>query len=226
MDKKIILSVLGLALAALIILFFATSGRKPNPNPLLPWDVKIQPNGTTKVLGLTLGQSTMDDARKVLHDSGEINIFISKEAGMTLEGYFNRLFVSGLKADFVLSLSMDAKTLDAMFRRGTRISQLDRGVKKVDLSSEDMATAATAVIQRITYLPATDLDGELIGRLFGKPSSVLKEDSGIEHWLYPKIGLDVALNPDGKEVFQYVMPSSFDEVVKPLLEPAPTKAGE
>jgi hypothetical protein len=217
LDKKLILSILGLSLAALVILFFATSGRKPNPNPILPWKIEVQPNGATKVLGLTLGQSTMADARRVLHDIGEMNLFIS-QGKITLEGYFNSLFVSGIKADFVLSLSLDPETLDAIYKRGARISQLGSGVKKVDISPKDTETAATGIIQRITYLPAADLDGDMISNLFGKPDSIIPEDSGIEHWLYPKIGLDVAVNQNGKEVFQYVHPANFDEVTKPLLE--------
>jgi len=42
------------------------------------------------------------------------------------------------------------------------------------------------------------------------------EATGITHWLYPDRGLDIAVNPDGREVFQYVMPARFNELLEPL----------
>ncbi len=161
----------------------------------------------------------MDDARKVFRDDWEVNLFVSPENEISVEGYFNRLFISGLKADLVLSLLLDQKTKEEMFKRGARISQLGDGTKKVSLSSADTSNVATAIIQQLTYLPAANLEGELIEKIFGKPALIIKvEKSGVEHWLYPGIGLDILLDPNGKEVFQYVMPSRFDEVKRPLLE--------
>ncbi len=221
MDKKIALSVLGFALLAIVILFVTPTGKTPNKNPLLPWSVEILPNGTTKVLGITLGQSTMQDARQTFNDDGEVNLFVSQEKNLILEGYFNAIFISGLKADLIMSLSQDVKALETMYNRGARINKLDSGVMKVSLSSEDMPTSSAAIIERITYIPAANLDSDMLEKRFGTPTSIIKEESGIEHWLYPNIGLDIALNPNGKEVFQYVQPTSFDEVTKPLLELEP-----
>ncbi len=224
MDKKIALSVLGFALLAIAILFVIPTGKQPEKVRLLPWNVEILPNGATKVLGITLGQSTMEDARQIYQNDWEVNLFVSPDNKITVEGYFNRIFISGLKADLVMSLSLDKKTLSEMYQRGARISQLGNGTKKVNVSSADTNTITNAVIKRITYLPTANLDGELIENLFGKPDSIIKEESGIEHWLYPKIGLDIALNPDGKEIFQYVIPATFDEVMKPLMELKKAKA--
>jgi hypothetical protein len=218
LDKKIAFSVLGLALLAIAILLLIPTG-KPPQRDLLPWEVKVLPNGSSKVLGITLGKSTMEDARNIYEDDWEVNLFVSPENNISVEGYFNRLMISGLKADLVLNLPLDQKTKEEMYKRGTRISQLGDGTKKVSLSSTDMAAIDNAIIQQITYLPAANLEGDLIENLFGKPESIIKvEKSGIEHWLYPKIGLDILLDPNGKEVFQYVLPSRFNEVSEPLLE--------
>jgi hypothetical protein len=118
-----------------------------------------------------------------------------------------------------MNLDLDQKTREEMYQRGARISQPGDGTKKVSLSSADEGAIASAVIQQITYLPSAKLDGKLIEKLFGKPESIIQvKKSSIEHWLYPEIGLDILLDPDGKEVFQYVMPSRFDEVKEPLLK--------
>ena len=44
------------------------------------------------------------------------------------------------------------------------------------------------------------------------------------HWLYPKLGLDIALDSDRKGVLQYVLSKDFDALVQPLREMKP--AGE
>jgi len=217
LDKKIAFSVLGFALLAIAILMVIPTG-KPIEKELLPWKVSALPNGSSKVFDITLGQSTLDEASKIFQNDWEVNIFVSPEKEISIEGYFNRLIISGLKADLVMPLSVDKKTLEEMYQRGTRISKLGDGTKKVSLSSADTAIISNSTIHRITYLPSANLDAELIQKLFGEPASIIKEESGIEHWLYPDIGLDIALNPDGKEVFQYVMPSTFNDVMAPLMK--------
>jgi hypothetical protein len=218
LDKKIAFSVLGFALLAIAILMLVPTGKKPSKQ-LLPWAVEALPNGSSRVFDITLGQSKMQDAGQIFEDDWEVVLFVSPDKEISVEGYFNRLIVSGLKGDFVMNLALDPKTKKEMFQRGTRISQLGDGTKKVSLASADMDIVATAVIQQITYLPSANLDGKLIENLFGKPESIIQVNkSTVEHWLYPKIGLDILLDPDGKEVFQYVMPSRFSEVKEPLLK--------
>jgi hypothetical protein len=218
LDKKVALSVLGLAFLAIAILMLIPTGKPPSKH-LLPWSAKALHNGSSVVFGLTLGQSTMQDAGKIFEDDWEVVLFVSPKGSISVEGYFNRLIISGLKGDFVMNLALDQKTKEGIFQRGTRISKLGDGTKKVSLSSSDMDTIANAIIQQITYLPSANLEGKLVENLFGKPESIVKvAKSGIEHWLYPEIGLDILLDPNGREVFQYVMPSRFDAVKQPLLE--------
>jgi hypothetical protein len=216
LERNLILGVLGVTLLALAVALLVPGGRSPDPNPRLPWLIEVDPAGNPTVFGLTLGRSTLADARQAFESEGKANIFVSTSGRVSLEAYFNRLYLSGIKADMVLSLSLAQEKLDGIYRGGLRISQLGDGSKKVSISPQDMHTVAGAVIERITYLPAARLDQELVQQRFGKPGSIIREKSGIEHWLYPERGLDIALNPEGKEVFQYVRPDAFDEVIKPL----------
>jgi hypothetical protein len=218
LEKNIFLSVLGISMLVLVVALLIPYGKQSDTNPLLPWDIHIDENGNAKVFDLTLGKSTMAHASKMFHSEGKINIFVSPEKAISIEAFFNNVVISGLHANIILSLSLDQEILSGMYSRGARMTQLDDGAKKVTIASADMDTAANSVIQQITYLPKTNLEGDLIGKLFGQPDSIIKEDSGVEHWLYPKIGVDIVLNPNGKEVFQYVNPDRFDEVIKPLQE--------
>lgn len=226
MERNIILGILGITVISLIIALLLPSGKSPEINPRLPWIVDVDPSGASTVFDLTLGHSTMADARKVFAADGKANIFISPGGAISLEAYFERLYISGIKADVVLSLSLNPEVLENIYKRGIRISQLGDGSKKVTIAPDDMGIVSTAVVERITYLPAAKLDQELIGNRFGPPDSIIKENSGIEHWLYPAKGLDIALNPEGKEIFQYVKPENFNKVMQPLREIKSSRAGK
>ncbi|MCB1856997.1 MAG: hypothetical protein KDI63_01915 [Gammaproteobacteria bacterium] len=216
MDKKHFLMISGITLIALALAILLPGGRPVQDNPRLPWLIEIDPHGQTRVFGLTLGTSTLQQARQELQQPGEVSLFSTPEGHFMVEAYFQRLHLSGIRADMVLTLDLDQSRLAEMYDRGLRISQLESGAKKVKLAETDMASVAQAAIRHITYLPAADLDEDLIRRRFGEPMQRISEPSGVVHWIYPQKGLDIALNPDGKEIFQYISPAHVGELLKPL----------
>jgi hypothetical protein len=220
MEKKIFFTVLiGSLLLLLVVLLLP--GRTAVKDPKLPWKIEVDAEGNSTVFGLTLGQSTLSEARQILSDEGEIDLLVSKEGNKTVEAYFNGIFLNGLKADFIMTLDLDKDAVEEMFKRGVRISTLESGTKKTDLSQADLALATKTPIMHITYLPKTDLDEERIRSLFGEAEQIIKEpQSGISHWLYPSKGLDIAIDPNRKEVFQYVKPADFQMISTPLEEMA------
>ena len=136
-----------------------------------------------------------------------------------VEAYFDSVTLSGLKARMVLTMQLEPAELQKIFNRGARIATLGSGIRKVSLSDQDQARVLESPIGAITYLPRVNLDPELVTRRFGKPSEILLEaGTGVEHWLYPQKGLDIALSAEEKEVLQYVRPADFSALVKPLRE--------
>jgi hypothetical protein len=216
MDRKIILGVLALTLIALALAISLPGGRKVDEAPKLPWLVAVNDSGLSSVFGLTVGASRLAEARTIFQEQGVSNLFQSEADELSVETYFQSLYLSGIRADMVLTLEVDQPTLREFFDRGVRISKLESGAKKINLTGEDEARLADARIGHITYIPGTDLPEDLILSRFGEPSRRLAEASGIVHWLYPEKGLDIAVNPDGKEVLQYVQPARFEELLKPL----------
>lgn len=217
MERNILLTVLAITLLILSVALLLPGGRPPDREPLLPWDIRLAPDGSSEVFGLTLGQSSLADARLQFRAQGKVNLFSSPGGLHNLEAYFDRVSLSGLKANLVLSLDLPADQARAMFERGLRISQLGSGGKKVDLAPRDLDAAATLTIRHITYLPAADLDEPLLQKRFGEPQLRIREaDSQLVHWLYPDRGLDIAVNPQGTEVFQYLPPAEFDRILAPL----------
>ena len=66
-------------------------------------------------------------------------------------------------------------------------------------------------------MPSINLTDDLVEKRFGHPEKKIHEQkNGTVHWLYPQIGVDVALHEDEKEVIQYVLPADFSKILTPL----------
>ena len=219
MDRKIPLIILAISLLVLAVAILLPGGRTVDGAPKLPWRIDIQADGATRVFDLTLGQSPLRQASELLGAEPKLSLFRSVDGSYAIEAYFQRVALSGLRADFIFSLDIEADQAASMFERGLRISQLGSGTKKVELNPTDSATALASPIRHLTYIPMANLDAELIERQFGQPAQILDDPEGAQHWLYPDKGLDIALNPDAKEVFQYVHPADFEQLLAPLKQP-------
>ena len=215
MEKKIIFWVISLSLVAVALAVLLPGGRKVDSNPRLPWDITVTPQQEIQVFDLTLNRSLLTDAREVFQNQGEVNLFIAEDGEPALEAYFERVFLSGLRADFILALKADEELLKSLVERGSRISRTSDSTHKVALGSDDMPLAENLPISLINYIPAANLDEALITSRFGEPADkIIETETGVTHWIYPEKGLSIGINPEGKELIQY-MPR---ERVNPLIE--------
>jgi hypothetical protein len=219
MEKKILLWVISLSLLALALAIFLPGGRAPDRDPKLPWDIRLDALGGSEVFGLRLGSSTLDEARTIFGDRGKVSLFTGSDEKLALEAYFERIFLSGLRADFILVLEADQETLKAIHDRGSRISRTTTTTHKVELGSEDLESTPGLPIRLINYIPAANLDEELLLKRFGEPEERISEaESPVVHWTYPESGLSIGVNPQGRELFQYIRPDRFDELLEVIRE--------
>lgn len=217
MERRIFLGVLGATLLGLAATILLPGGRSADPSPKLPWDIRIAADDSLEVLGLRLGESSLQAARQLFEEEGKVSLFRVGDRGFAVEAFFQQVNLSGLRADIVLALEVPPETLEAFFQRGLRISKAESGASKVTLAPEDLASVAEVPIKQITYLPAAKLDRDLIALRFGEPSERVPEaDSPFTHWLYPGRGLDIAFNAQGQAVMQYVPLRDFPKLVEPL----------
>jgi hypothetical protein len=221
MDRKLILSILAAAVLAFIAIMLFPGERPDEGPPRLPWDVRVDREGRTQVFGLTLGQSTLADVRALFHEEGEISLFRSEQGHYAVESYFEQIYLSRLRADFVMTLDAPQETLAAMYEHGLRVSKLPSGSKRIKLDPVDVGTLTQAPIHHITYLPQSKLAEDLLERRFGAPAERIAEaETGIVHWIYPDKGLDLARDPKGKVVIQYVNPADVPGLVQTLRDQA------
>ncbi len=218
MERKIALGILAATILAIGIAIIMPGGRQIDTDPKLPWLIGVNQDGSSTVFGLTLGKSSVADARNLLKKEGEATLFMEPDGELTIEVFFQRVFLSGLKADMVMTVDLTQQEMQPMYDHGTRVSKLGSGEQKVTLRPEDIDAVAAAPIRHLTYLPVADLDPELIESRFGTPAQLIAEKSGANHWLYPEQGLDIAVDLERKEVFQYVAPKDFERLVVKRLQ--------
>lgn len=215
MDLKIILGIITLSILLFVIGMFLPSDRVVQQQSL-PWQIESSADGSSRVFGLRLGQTTLREAEVQLQAAAEVSLFAGDDRHV-VEAYFDKLNVGGLSARAVLVMDIARPELLAMYRRGTRISTLGSGANKVSLSDVDLAQVMQMPIASLTYLPRTALDEALLVKRFGQPvQRIMEAETNTEHWLYPQLGLDIARDENGHAVFQYVRPLQFSSVLEPL----------
>ena len=219
MERKTILWIIAVAVVAFGLSFLFAPKAHREPRTDLPWQIEVTNDGNSRVFDLTLNHSTIADAIQKLGRSPEVGLFVSPEKVMNIEVYFDTVDLGGLRAKFVLSVSLPPEQLQGMFDRSPRVEAIGDKRKKVALSTDDLNTVYMTPIATITYLPATDLDEALILKRFGEPTQKIRETGhDVVHWLYPDKGLDIGVSPTEKEVFQYIAPVDFDILKVPLVQ--------
>lgn len=219
MERHTFLAVLAVTIVALVVAIFIPGQPVVEKPSNLPWQIEQTAGGATRVFGIELDKTTLGGVEALIKEPAEVSLFAKDDGQRVIEAYFDNVDFSGLRARMVLVMALGQEEIAAMFERGARIATMGSGTRKVTLSDEDMLRVRNTPVAVITYIPRINLDASMIEKRFGNPSQRIKEkDGAIEHWLYPEKGLDIALDPEGKEVLQYVSPKDFDSLRRPLLE--------
>ncbi len=181
----------------------------------LPWQIEILPDGSTKVFGVILGQTTLGEAKAHLGRDMELAVMVAPGEQGSLEMYYGQYRAGLLSAKLILAADVDADTIVQMRENAAEKKVLETGARKYLLDRNDHAKAFSAVIETIACVPAVNLDHEIIIKRFGATDEIIQRN-GVTHYLYPDKGLDVILNEEGKEVLQYVVPGEFKRLREPL----------
>ncbi len=216
MDKKIILSIvalIGLMLAAMLML----PDHSVHTPDTLPWKISHPTADTTRVFGITLGQSTLDEVAHTYRYETEleISLFKPKDEKWDVEGFFEEVNFNGIKGKIIMTIAVPPDEMQGMYQRGLRINSTPGG-KRITLTADDLARVRSLPIASLTYMPTTRLDEAVIEKRFGQPVQRVRENkTGLIHWLYPQDGVDIIL--DDHAVFQYLPPKDFALASAPLL---------
>ena len=183
----------------------------------LPWQIEVLGNGQSRVFGLTLGASTLADARARFGADGELAIVTAPGEEGSLEMYYSDVVTGAVSGRLVLTGDLSAPLVAAMRERAGKVEFMQSSTKKASLAEGDRAAALQAPITAIAFIPAAGLDEAIVLQRFGQPDERVRTSETVEHFLYAARGLDLALDSNGKEVLQYVAPARFAAVRQPLV---------
>ncbi|MEE4330546.1 MAG: hypothetical protein V2J10_06740 [Wenzhouxiangella sp.] len=197
----------------------------PPDHPFLPWDVTVNPQGQVEVFGVTLGESSLLDFKRVYEQKADLAMFSRDGRVETLEAFFGRMSVGPLTAKVVLIAEVDQATLDRWAADSEIADPTPSGARKLTLSDEALLEAQDKPIRSISYAPSADYEEPLIRKNFGPPADIRElprdghdeDDPAAELWLYPDKGLAITVEPDDGELFQYINPARFDRLVERTL---------
>lgn len=217
---KFALSLIALVLLALILPFFIPGSGKQagvDPNANLPWQIAVDGQGGSSVFGLQPGVSTLADVRRKLGDEIEVAIIAEpKEIGM-LEGYYAQVPLGFVLAKMVVTVDASEAAITVMRERALKAKHMESTTRRITLHPDDLAAADRLPIRAISVIPTVNLDEATIIQRFGEPGERIVVSERRVHLLYPKLGLDVLVDQDGKELLQYVAPQQFAYLREPLL---------
>jgi len=182
----------------------------------LPWQIELLPDGTSKVFGVTLGQSTLGEAHEQLGDDMELAIIVVAADDSGLEMYYSRYTAGVFSGKLILAADVAPDTLEQLLGRAVKAEYMESGARKFHLNPDDLPVAYQAAVKSITFIPGIALDEQTAFKHFGTPAETIRRGNQAVHLLYPGKGLDLTINKDGKDVLQYVAPRDFTELRNPL----------
>jgi hypothetical protein len=217
---KFALSLIALVLIALVVPFLIPgSGRQDgvDPNSNLPWQVADDGQGGSTVFGLKPGISTLAEVRQRLGNEIEVAILAEPNEIGSLEAYYAQVPLGFVLAKMVVTVDASDAEISAMRERALRARHMESTTRRITLHPDDLAAADRLPIRAISVIPASNIDEATIIQRFGEPGERIAVSDKRTHLLYPKLGLDVVVDKDGKELLQYVAPKQFARLREPLL---------
>lgn len=184
----------------------------------LPWQIEALPEGRSRVFGITLGQSTLGEARERLGDDMELAVIVA--AGQDrggLEMFYSRYQAGFFSGKLVLAADLAPQLLVQLKERAIKSRYMESGARKFTLNPKDLPLAFQTPLATMTFIPAVDIDEASAIKRFGPAAETVRPDEQVTHLLYPDKGLDIIINARGREVLQYVAPRDFERLRAPLM---------
>ena len=201
--KKLLFAVIAMCAAILAAPFiFPPGSSQPATQAIgLPWQINVLPGGKSRVFGLTLGSSVLNDATAAFGDAPQLAVVAASGQAGAMEAYFDHVSLGPLTGKVIVVAEMPDSQLRDIQKRAQKTEPQETGNRRFSLSAEDRQAAGKAPVRTITFIPAAKLDAQVVHDRFGRPGERLAVGD-VEHFLYADKGLDLALSREGKAVLQ------------------------
>jgi hypothetical protein len=220
---KLTVAIIVAALAVLlgpVVWQFATYKPQSVPSSGLPWQIETLPGGEAQVFGLTLGRSTLADARARFGTEMQLAVIAEPGEDGNVEGYYESVTAGFVAGKLIVTAELSPELIAGMRERAPKTQYMQSTTRRATLAPADEAAALAAPIRGLAFIPGAQLDEAVILERFGQPAERIRVNAHQEHLLYPAKGLDLVLDSKGRELLQYVAPARFEALRAPLLAQA------
>ena len=199
----------GLIVACLLFLLVACGKNDQDAlNKNLPWQVSTTEDGSTNVLGVSIGNITFKDLMFKLQLLAEPALFQGPDGKLTLEAYFGKKKFGVLEARLIAEMDADESLLKKMLAEKTSRDATPSNNWKYGLTIENTKLANEVRVWRLVYLPVSDYEPKQMN-FFGAPEETIKVSDTAEYRLYPSRGMVLLYDTAGKEIFYYAAKKDF-----------------
>lgn len=206
------------ALVAVVLAAYPFLNRSEQPQKLsgLPWQIDVLSDSSTRVFGITIGHSRLSDVLARLGSDTQLAIIAATGESGNLEMYYGHYKAGLLSGKLVLQTQAGDDDIRRWRENSPKSEYMATGkARKYSINETDIQSVLNEVVTGITFIPAVNLDEDVILARFGQPAQRINSE-GVSHFLYPDKGLHIALSDREKEVLQYVSPAAFSVLAEPL----------
>lgn len=193
----------------------------------LPWQITVVDPQTLHVFDLNIGKATLKDAVAVLKSEYELAWFendvsvkdnlLEENKAISLEAYFLRVNMSGLRAKVILELDTENLNLQKLKSYSGKPEIL--ASRSIKYPLDDLAQQlGKRLIKSLTYVPKSSVDIDILRNRFGQADEIITINENAEFWLYPAKGLVMTVDKKGKEIFQYLPTADFQRLRNKVLQ--------
>ena len=186
------------------------------------WEISLSTNNETKAFGLTLNESTLQDAIDTFGNRVSLTLY-ETESGEQVEGYFRETQVGPFVGRMAFTLVNNPDDIQAVKAKlSPEQAPMSRN-QSYKITPElnnlflDEPVFSLAFIPTHIVLTPDDVRGR-----FGTPEMIIEEvldnkKTGTVHYLYPSKGIDVTLDKEKRSIIQYISPRYFeDKIIAPI----------
>lgn len=231
--KKIII-IFSLLIIAFIAIYSSSNRQKNNETSAArnkiqniiqnyPWQIAIMEDGKSKVFGIVLSATELRRVSQIFNEQPQLAVF-EQNSNMSLEAYYKNVTRGGLIGDYIFTLDASSEQLDQLKLKSFKHKLLNNNGRRYDLGKDALQFVNKWKVKYLSYIPVVQLDEKMILKRFGQPAKKIQttiktaesESLASWHYLYPDKGLDIIINENGKDLFQYVLPENFNLLLEPL----------
>ena len=153
---KIAIAIILLALALIVgpaVWTVAHHDPKAIPTSGMPWQIETLPSGESRVFDLTLGRSTLADAKARFGTEMQLALVAEPDEDGNVEGYYESATAGFVAGKLIVTAELPKDVIEGMRERAPKTEYMQSTTRKAKLADADLAAALAAPIRGMAFIP-------------------------------------------------------------------------